>query len=247
VRGAAAAFLLAAVELAAGTFALMWVSKLIWSSIDRGHFRATTWVLAPITVAIAIPLSGRARVAGLVAAALMALFLGAVYLEQTVLETLSGAAASLIGIAAVVFSGLSACDVECGVGVVHALVGLVFLGAVTHGMILGHWYLNQPRLEIAPLKGSAWIIFGTIAVAFVAGLATRAVLLTATVRANVLAVSAAGYWWVWLMLLAGTLLLVLMVRSTVAIRSTQSATGLLYIAMIPALGAQFLINLLVAS
>jgi hypothetical protein len=247
VRGAAAALLLAAVELAAGTFALLWVSMLVWRSIDRGHFRATTWVLAPITLAIALGLPGRARMAGFVAAALMAAFLAAVYAEQSVLEVLAGGAATLAVTTSAVLASLSACEAGCTPDVAHAVVGMLFLGAITHGMILGHWYLNQPRLEIAPIKGAAWIIFGSIAVAAAAGLATRQVLLNATVTANVLAVSAAGYWWVWVLLLAGTLLLSLMIRSTVAIRSTQSATGLLYIAMLPAIGAQFLVNLLLVS
>ena len=63
---------------------------------------------------------------------------------------------------------------------------------------------------------------------------------------GLVALSASGYWWAWLLLLAGTAGLAFMVRSTVRDRSTQSATGLLYIAMLTAIGAQFLLSLLVA-
>jgi hypothetical protein len=247
VRGAAAAFLLVAVELVAGTFVLMWVSMLLWRSIDRGHFRAATWVLAPLTLVVALALPEGSRVAAFITAGLMAIFLACVYLERPVLEILSGGSASIASIAVVLSATLESCLPRCGFDLIQAPAGLLFLGAITHGMVLGHWYLNQPRLEIKPLKGATWIIFGVLALSAAVGVVTRAELLNAFVRTNLLAVSAEGYWWVWLLLLAGTFILTWMIRSTVAIRSTQSATGLLYIAMVPAIGAQFLLNLLAVS
>jgi hypothetical protein len=247
VRGAYAAFLLEAIELCAGTFALMWISMLIFRAIDRGHFRATTWVLAPLMLAVSLGLPGRGKLFGGVAAGLMALFLAAVYSQRPLLEFVAGPAAAAGAIWTIVYASGEACQGSCGLEVAHALTGAFFLGAVSHAMILGHWYLNQPRLPIEPLKGATAIIFGSLIATMVAGVVTRSELLRATIKSNLFAVSATGFWWVWLLLVAGTAVLALMIRSTVWIRSTQSATGLLYIAMIPALGAQFLVNLLISS
>ena len=88
-------------------------------------------------------------------------------------------------------------------------------------------------------------MLASLGAAGAAGFASRGRLLRA-VLPGLVAFSASGYWWAWVLLLMGTIVLALMVRSTVWARSTQSATGLLYIAMITAIGAQFLVSLLVA-
>src|SRR5437763_1146125 len=107
------------------------------------------------------------------------------------------------------------------------------------------WYLHHPRLLIEPLKGAPRIMLASLGAAGLAGFASRGRLLRA-VLPGLVAFSASGYWGAWVLLLVGTIVLALMVRSTVWARSTQSATGLLYIAMITAIGAQFLVSLLVA-
>jgi len=77
--------------------------------------------------------------------------------------------------------------------------------------------------------------------------ATRGRLVEGSIVSAVIVLSSTSYWWVWLLLMLAIAVFALMIRSTVWIRSTQSATGLLYVAMIPAMAAQFVINLLVTS
>ncbi len=245
MRGPGGAFALVGFELAVGTFVLMWATLLVWRVVDRGHYRVAAWVLVPIEIAFSFALPGRIRGAGLVLAALTALFLAAVYSQRPLLEWTSGALASAWGIGLLVAAGASSCA-GCAAGPIHALAGAFVLGAVTHGMTLGHWYLNQPRLPIEPLKGATWILLASIAVSLAAGVATRSRLLNASVE-GVLLFSSSGFWWTWLLLIAGTGVLGALIRSTVWSRSTQSATGLLYIAMVTVLGGQFLLNLLLAS
>lgn len=247
MRGAAAAFILIALELLVGTFVLMFATRAVWRVVDRGHYRAATWVLFPLMLGLALTIPGRLRSHGLIAGALMAAFLAAVYSRRPLLEAVSGAAASAWGVWLLAESGLGACEPACAAGAVHALAGAFFLGAVTHGMTLGHWYLNQPRLPIDPLEGAARLGIASVAASLAVGVATRPMLLEGQVPGGILPVSPAGYWWSWLLLLAGTGVLALMARSTVRSRSTQSATGLLYIAMVVALGAQFVLTLLVVS
>lgn len=244
VRQPANALALVALELLVGTFVLMWISMLVWKVIDRGHYRATTWVVFPFTIALGFALPASLRPAAWATAAAQVGFLVAVYSQRPLLEWAIGALAGATGVWLVAQAGLRSCATACVSGAVQALIGTAFLGAVTHGMVLGHWYLNQPRLPIEPLKGSTRIMLGALGGSLLAGLADRADLVQGVVPAAVLAFSAASYWWTWLLLLAGTGLLALAVRSTVWSRSTQSATGLLYIAVIVALGAQFIISLL---
>jgi hypothetical protein len=238
-------FTLVGLELLVGTFVLMWVTLLVWRVVDRGHYRAATWVLFPLQAALAFALGRDLRIAVLVTAGAMALFLGAVYTRRPLLEWITGGLASAAGLWVVSQVGVDGCG--CGAGAPQAFAGALFLGAVTHGMTLGHWYLNQPRLPIEPLRGAGRILLGSIVVSLVAGLASRPQLIRARIGGGLLAFSGAGYWWAWLLLLAGTGVLAMMVRATVATRSTQSATGLLYIAMVTAIGAQFVLTLLLAA
>ncbi len=59
--------------------------------------------------------------------------------------------APAIGLVGLVAAGLSAGD-PAWLQVARMIVGAAFLGAVTDGMLLGHWYLVQPGLKRAPLS-----------------------------------------------------------------------------------------------
>ncbi|MGH2705093.1 MAG: hypothetical protein ACRDJ4_08360 [Actinomycetota bacterium] len=238
-------FTLVGLELLIGTFVLMWVTLLVWRVVDRGHYRAATWVLFPLQAALSFALGRDLRTAGLITAGAMAVFLAAAYSQRPLVEWITGGLASAAGLWVVAQLGVDGCG--CAAGAPQAFAGALFLGAVSHGMTLGHWYLNQPRLPIEPLRGAGFILLGSIAVSLVAGLVSRPELIRARIGGGLLAFSGAGYWWAWLLLLAGTAILAVMVRATVATRATQSATGLLYIAMVTAIAAQFLMTLLLAA
>ncbi len=112
---------------------------------------------------------------------------------------------------------------------VHFIVSSLVLGAALLGMILGHWYLTEPGLPIAPLRYLSWVFFGTLclrglltaqrlaAVGWL-GLDLWPVGLFAGIRIVVGLVMPG--------LLAGLILY------CVRTRSTMSATGLLYLALI---------------
>lgn len=230
-----------------GLFVFMWGASLRFKFISRGFLRSTAWVLWPLMLAAAFALPGRLKSLGISAAALYLLYLLAVYSQRPLLEWATGASAAVFSIALAGWAGRSACPGGCTLGVVHALLGTVMLGTVTHGMVLGHWYLNQARLPMKPLKEQTVLIFFSMAISAAAGALTRPWLVRGTVPSGMLAYSSASYWWTWLLLLASTALLTSMVRVTVRDRSTQSATGLLYTATLTALSAQFLLDLLVTT
>jgi hypothetical protein len=238
---------LVSLELIAGSFALMWLTMLLWRVVDRGYYRSTTWVLFPITLALAFTFPPPLRPLGWAFGVMQALYLAAVYSQRPLLEWLTGGVATVAGTWLCLQGGRLLCPGGCTEGAVQAAVGALFLGGVTNGMVLGHWYLNQARLPIEPLKGATRIMLAGIVVSLVAGIAGRSTLASGVVPGGFVAMSAANYWWAWFALTLGTGILGFAVRETVRARSTQSATGLLYIAMLTAMVGQFIVTRLVAT
>lgn len=118
-------------------------------------------------------------------------------------------------------------------GTLDRIAGSLLLGSVTTAMLLGHWYLNTPSMKLVPLQ--RLVIF--IALAILARMLLGG--LCAGLEANRL--SAIGglstSWFVflslrWLAGLVGTLGLAWMTWLTLKVPNTQSATGILYAAMI---------------
>ena len=107
--------------------------------------------------------------------------------------------------------------------------GLV-LGLTMAAMLLGHWYLNSPGMELAPLRR----LLVLMAVAVVAQIVVCAVGLVGHLQG----VEHASYsWWLFVLLrwsfgLVGVLGLIWMAWETLKIPNTQSATGILYVAVI---------------
>lgn len=144
---------------------------------------------------------------------------------------------ALASILAPVISVLVSAEAEPSLAVAGALSSSLLLGAVTVTMILGHWYLVDTSLSIAPLRdGALWF---SIAVAlrwgvvlFVLGYGGWEVLRVS--RAADLILSTNGLFFLFrsLMGLAAPLLLAVLIWQTVKMRSTQSATGLLYVALV---------------
>jgi hypothetical protein len=112
-------------------------------------------------------------------------------------------------------------------------------------MVFGHWYLVIPRLSIDPLARLTKVLMGTIALRIAAMLVTFVVMhfeseypLQAVLSALMLR---EGIFF-WPRLLFGVvvpIVLVAMIWSTVQLRHTQAATGLLYLAVVAVLFGEF--------
>lgn len=113
----------------------------------------------------------------------------------------------------------------------------LLLGAVTVTMILGHWYLVDTSLSIAPLRdGAFWLWLAVVGRVFVVGAALSLggwELLRVTRLAD-LVFSTLGLFFLFRSLtgLGAPVALAALIWQTVKIRSTQSATGLLYVTLI---------------
>ncbi|HEX2564187.1 MAG TPA: hypothetical protein VHK25_09740 [Acidimicrobiales bacterium] len=155
--------------------------------------------------------------------------------------------APLVGIPGLVAAGIAAGDPAL-LSVVRVMVGAAFLGSISDGMLLGHWYLVQPGLARGPLlemvrwTGVIWPF-------------EVAVLLWPTGMGSVLSGTIDdGYGgtlgWFWVACVVTTLGLVIVTRAALRERyysAVMAATGLLYLAILTAFGTDLVARAVLAS
>jgi hypothetical protein len=239
-------------ETAAGSAVLLWFTRL-WGAVKRGYFILVTAVALACALLATLAASGSvgggpvvggaARVAVLVAAAVSAL-LG---LSLAALILRLDAAGRVLGIGAALSTGAAllalarVTEVSLGVALVQLLAGAAFMGAVTDGLLLGHWYLVDRRLVRHHIR-------------------LYAVLLLAAVVLEAVAVATLGFrsapageefspflriaglaTWLSLGMVACTALIAVLIRATLRSdrpRAVQAATGFFYLAVITAFTAE---------
>jgi len=128
---------------------------------------------------------------------------------------------------------------------INHLAATALLGSVMLTMVFGHWYLVIPKLSISHLERLTNVLIAAIVLRIATMLVSLIVLeveqslpLTAVLRE--LMIGKAMFFWP--RILFGVLvpvILALMIRSTVKIRHTQAATGLLYLAVVALLFGEF--------
>jgi hypothetical protein len=156
---------------------------------------------------------------------------------------IAGALASAAGLAAIaLLSQVFALPTWGYVGTLLSLtVGALVLGAVSMGMILGHWYLVTPRLPEKPLREITFFLL--LALAFQAALIIPSLALPRDAVASSLDSSIASNPFFWMRVgggLAFPFALTYMAFDSSGVRAMQSATGLLYIAMALVLAGEVL-------
>ena len=146
----------------------------------------------------------------------------------------AGGLASVAGLAAIaLLSQVFALPTWGYLGTLLSLtVGAIVVGAVTMGMILGHWYLVTPRLPEQPLREMTFVLL--LALGFQALLLIPSLTLPRDAIANSLDTPIGLNPFFWMRVgggLAFPFALAYMAFDSSGIRAMQSATGLLYIAM----------------
>jgi hypothetical protein len=123
------------------------------------------------------------------------------------------------------------------------------LGSTAVSLLLGHWYLVEPKLSISPFKTGALgficaTLWRTLVVALTV-LAEGGPALRLTTPADLVYSTPALFFLMRAVTgLAGPLLLAGLIWQTVKMRSTQSATGLLYVAVILVLFGELIAHFL---
>ncbi|MDA0747155.1 MAG: hypothetical protein O2954_11585 [bacterium] len=177
---------------------------------------------------------------------LMVGFLMAVLTDRLALQKPILAAASAVGTLGILLDGWRHAGLQSAQWVpasvaLYFLVSALFLGSVIFAMILGHWYLVVPTLPIGPLR--------SLTLMMVVAILTKVILAAGTIwlywtvgdahaQQTLESFLGIGGFFVWARILfglVGPLGVAYMTWETVKINSTQSATGLLYVATIFAL------------
>jgi hypothetical protein len=151
-----------------------------------------------------------------------------------------GFAAVPVGVAALAaLAAIPGASHPVGLGVAQLVAGAFFLGAVTDGLLLGHWYLVDRTLSGDPLKRvGGFLLAGSVVAAGVTiagggGGGSANPSLSPLLGAGALAVAIS----VGLAALCTTI--GFFVRALVREGSMQAATGFFYLAVIMALAAEF--------
>lgn len=243
-----------------------WVAGAAWSQswdvIKRGHFRITAWgslllgVLAGFAVFAALQSLANVSTteAMMVAGGVLLLAYVAVQYSNTDLPGVAvGSFIALFGLYLMFDAAAYLEDWAQVIAWLHLAVGAALLGGVTNGMMLGHWYLNQPGLKPWALERLTTLSLGACAASLAIGLATAGALSSASTEGAALGIPGFGqsfgffFYVVWLGLVIFTGVIVWMARRCVQLKSIQSATGLYYVAILSAGVAEFLLRYLMVN
>lgn len=260
MRGAGAVVALVLIEWTAG-LAVVAAWNQSWDVVRRGHFRIVAWTTAALallgwlanrTADVASGSGGQgAAVAALLGASL--LYLAAQYVRSDVVGVVAGAAVALAGAVALALSARLLEGWGFAVATIALLAGAALLGGVTNGMLLGHWYLNQPGLQPWALARLTGMTLAATAAGVILGVITAGTLTGAATEGAVLGLPGFGddfgpfFYAAWLALMIFTAVVVWMARRCIKIRSIQSATGLYYVALLTAGVSEFLVRYLTVN
>lgn len=178
---------------------------------------------------------------------LFALYMATLWGEAMVLRARLYAAALLVGLGAL---AASAWDLFAAGGVLlrvlatlDTLSSAAVLGAVTTGMLIGHWYLIDPGMEIEPFHRCFRFFVGTLWFEITLLAVTLAALLVGAGGTPGIAALRGELGLLLLRVTLGpvaALAMAALIRRVLAIPQTMAATGLFYIATLAVLVGEFL-------
>ena len=156
-------------------------------------------------------------------------------------------AAPAVGAVGLVAAGVAAGGPD-GLAVARTLVGAAFLGAVTDAMLLGHWYLVQPRLGRGPLgELNGWLArLWPLEIAVLVWPTGMLSVLSGTIDDGYGGILG----WFWVACAVTTLALTFVTRAALrerAYSAVMAATGLLYLAILTAFGTDLVARALLAG
>lgn len=259
MNGAGAVAGLVLLEWSAGWIgAAAWTQS--WSVVRRGHFRIIAWGVIALT-ALVIALFGSndaaaietIRTSVIVFGVTTLLYLLVQYSRTDLPGVVTGTVAAVAGGVALALAAGEIAGWPQALAAVELLAGATLLGAVTNGMLLGHWYLNQPGLKPWALARLTQLAIAATIATGVLGLIAAGRLANASTEGAVLGLPGFGesfgavFFGAWLLLLAFTGAVVWMAKRCISIRSIQSATGLYYVALLTAGVSEFVVRYLMVN
>jgi hypothetical protein len=224
-------------RLSLGMAAAMALTPSRW--VTAGFYRIHLWVVLGLnTFAVLIAWSRPTewpsrRVVLMLAAAIAATaYLGAViwlYEKRRAGLAALWLVAGLSLAAAAISAGIANMSGAALLAVFDLLTSSLLLGATITAMFLGHWYLNNPGMQLAPLRRLVLFMAAAVFLRAIAG--------AAGLSLEAFGAEKALAWWLmvslrWIAGLVLPLVLAWLTWQTLKIPNTQSATGILYAAVI---------------
>ncbi len=219
--------------------------------------------LAFLCLCLAAPyrLSARAEWSAGSILALLAMALVMAYLAALLIQRGGRSSRGLLLVASAVALVAAAADGRMAAGApgpawafgLNAVCASLLLGSVIVGMLLGHWYLVRTRLDASHLVVFARFFAAAVigrAVLFVVGLLGAASRSSMGMEIFLRTTTVDRGFFFWQRVVFGLLgpgALAFMVHETARIRSTQSATGILYIAVVFVMYGEFLARYLAVA
>ncbi len=245
--GPAIVMALVLAETAVGGMAVLWATR-TWGHTRWGFFKLVGASLSALAVlawlAARTPLQDSS--AGNLPSVMLGVFAATAVVSQVLLwlrareaSRALGIGSVVIGVGALVALALAPGESEGAVGIFQLLAGALFAGAVTDGLLLGHWYLVERKLSREPLKRMNQMFLVGCGLAAVAAILSQGG--GGQARADLSPLLGVGGLASWLAvgLVALCATIAFFIRALIKEDSIQAATGLFYLAVIMALAAEF--------
>jgi hypothetical protein len=253
VRGSAGVMALVLAETVAGACALLWCTPL-WGEVKRGFFKLTGSILLGLSLATwwsARAGAIRGDIAGLWSVRLALLAMLVIAASTALLFAKRDAAGRGLGfMSAVVAIGVLCAMAATGrqtyaLGLAQLLAGAFFLGSVTDGLLLGHWYLTDRGLTRVPINRATNLMLVAIAVEAAAVISGGFEGTGSSQAINPLLTAGALAPWIALGMVGTTLLIAVLTRAALKgerASAVQSATGFYYLAVVTAFTAELAVK-----
>jgi hypothetical protein len=249
VTGAAGYMALVLAEAVAGSLAFLWLSQL-WNEVKRGFFTLTTGIVLVLgagswlsTRAAQVPGDDAGRWSATFALATAA----AVGLSFLLMLLKRHLPARILGFVSVV-AAIATLVAMAGAGrqsfpiaLFQLLAGAAFLGSITIGLLLGHWYLTDRGLPRQPIDRLTTAMLVAVVLEAIAIVTSGFGGVESSASLNPLLTAGALAPWIALGMVVATLLIALLTRAALRgqrASAVQSATGFYYLAVVTAFTAE---------
>jgi hypothetical protein len=249
MNGVAGSMALVLAEAVAGSLVLLWFMPL-WGEVKRGFFTLTTSIMAVLALSAwwsasvaAVPGSDDGLLVVRIALAVTIV----VALSAALMYAKRQGAARVVGfVSAVASVSLLVAMAQTGrqsfvLGLFQLLAGAAFLGSVTVGLLLGHWYLTDRGLSRGPINRATDVMIAAVLVEGVAIISGGFEGVDTSTVVNPLLGAGGLAPWIALGMVFTTLVTAVLAR--LALRgerasAVQSATGFYYLAVVTAFTAE---------
>lgn len=249
MTGAAGYMALVLAEAVAGSLVFLWCMPL-WNEVKRGFFTLTTSIM--LLLALGTWFSTRAaQVQGddagrwsmtfaLATIAVVGLSFLLMLARQYLPARIVGFASVPIAVATLVAMAGTGRQ-SFALSLFQLLAGAAFLGSITDGLLLGHWYLTDRGLSRGPIDRLTTVVLISVVVEAVAVVSSGFGGVETSASLNPLLTAGALAPWIALGMVGATLLIALLTRAALKgerASAVQSATGFYYLAVVTAFTAE---------